>query len=466
LRRPIRIQLLIPFSTTLLIACAVIAATSAWLAVRRAESQTLRQIQNVVETLAGANLTYTRPILDKMRGLSGAHFVALDRTGRPLASTLADSVSVAREASTAPLISVGSSLTSLPSVETSVGFCFAARVRADGAEQVSSLLVLYPESNWQEARRAAIWPPLVIGTATLIVMAGLSAWLAARFCGRIGAVQTLLARIADGEFPDSSLDGAALDEIDDLVLSAGRLSRQLQNLQQTIQQTERVRLLAQLAGGLAHQLRNAVTGARMAVQLHQKRCSKLPGDDTLTVALRQLELTEEQVRGLLSLSHRETTPAQPAELHPLLNEVIQLVRPQCDHAHVDLQLDVTGTEPTSTTVTGPPVVCDAAAFRTATLNLILNAIEATGPGGEIRVVSLIESDRVVIEIFDNGPGPSDAVRDTLFEPFVTSRAEGAGLGLALATQSAESLGGSLSWNRREDWTVFRLEARHESRSGC
>ena len=133
MRRPIRIQLLIPFSTTLLIACAVIAATSAWLAVRRAESQTLRQIQNVVETLAGANLTYTRPILDKMRGLSGAHFVALDRTGRPLASTLADSVSVAREASTAPLISVGSSLTSLPSVETSVGFCFAARVRADGA---------------------------------------------------------------------------------------------------------------------------------------------------------------------------------------------------------------------------------------------------------------------------------------------------------------------------------------------
>ena len=69
MRRPIRIQLLIPFSTTLLIACAVIAATSAWLAVRRAESQTLRQIQNVVETLAGANLTYTRPILDKMRGL-------------------------------------------------------------------------------------------------------------------------------------------------------------------------------------------------------------------------------------------------------------------------------------------------------------------------------------------------------------------------------------------------------------
>ena len=66
MRRPIRVQLLIPFSTTLLIACGVIAATSAWLAVQRAESQTLKQIQNVVDTLAGSSLTYIDPILDKI----------------------------------------------------------------------------------------------------------------------------------------------------------------------------------------------------------------------------------------------------------------------------------------------------------------------------------------------------------------------------------------------------------------
>ena len=62
-------------------AVAIIAMTSAWLAVRRTEEQTLLRIQNVVETLSDFRLTYTDAILEKMSGLSGAEFLALDRDG-------------------------------------------------------------------------------------------------------------------------------------------------------------------------------------------------------------------------------------------------------------------------------------------------------------------------------------------------------------------------------------------------
>ncbi len=55
-------------------------------------------------------------------------------------------------------------------------------------------------------------------------------------------------------------------------------------MQQTIRQSERTRLLAQFAAGLAHQLRNSLTGARLSVQLHAKRFPSPTGDETLTVA--------------------------------------------------------------------------------------------------------------------------------------------------------------------------------------
>jgi signal transduction histidine kinase len=461
-------------------AVAIIAMTSAWLAVRRTEEQTLLRIQNVVDTLSDSRLTYTDAILSKMSGLSGAEFLALDRDDRPVASTLPGPEEIALAVKSAPVISSESSMTELPRVDTNVGACFAARVSAERAGPVTTLVVLYPEASWREARWTATWPPLVVGVGTVIVMACISAWLADRISRRINGVRSLLEEIAAGRFPDPTSTDEAIervDEIDDLIASAGSLSAQLRELQHTIQHTERVRLLAQLAGGLAHQLRNAVTGARMAVQLHQKRCPlnsddangpvDSGSDDTLSVALHQLSLTEEQIRGLLSLSRQEVEPAQTAKLSDAIREIERLIAVQCEHFHVALQVVLA--EDVEWRIT------DADGFRTAVLNLSLNALEAAGNGGQVEIVvepasetsedavqSKAEADgrlnrqRIVVEVKDSGDGPPPEIRDSLFEPFVTSKPEGVGLGLALASSAAETMGGTLSWERCHDMTVFRL----------
>lgn len=468
-------------------AVAIIAMTSAWLAVRRAEEQTLLRIQNVVDTLSDSRLTYTKTILSKMSGLSGAEFLALDRDDQPVASTLPDPAAIAKAAKAAPVISAESSMTQLPRVDTQLGPCFAARVAADGAGQVATLVVLYPEASWEEARWTATWPPLLVGAGTVIVMAGISAWLAGRISRRINGVRSLLEEIADGRFPDASVGAETaerVDEIDDLIASAGSLSAQLRELQHTIQHTERVRLLAQLAGGLAHQLRNAVTGARMAVQLHQKQCpmssnvaaddveAGAESDDTLSVALHQLTLTEEQIRGLLSLSRQEVEPVRSAKLSESILEIERLIAVQCEHFHVTLKVSF-------------PDACDwqigdADGFRTAVLNLALNAIEAADNGGLIEIAVKSEAagadtavpsvdgrprsetsesligQMVAVEVCDSGSGPPPEISESLFEPFVTSKPEGVGLGLALASSAAEAAGGTLSWERREEITVFRF----------
>jgi hypothetical protein len=79
------------------------------------------------------------------------------------------------------------------------------------------------------------------------------------------------------------------------------------------------------------------------------------------------------------------------------------------------------------------------------LNLVLNAVEAAGPGGKVRIVSTAAEGEVSVAVHDTGPGPPADVADRLFEPFSTGKPEGIGLGLTVSRQIAEAHGGSLSF---------------------
>ena len=63
----------------------------------------------------------------------------------------------------------------------------------------------------------------------------------------------------------------------------------------------------------------------------------------------------------------------------------------------------------------------------------------------------------MVEIVDTGPGPPAEIADKLFEPFVTGKEDGIGLGLAVVRQAADAHGGRVSWERRAGRTVFRVE---------
>ena len=81
------------------------------------------------------------------------------------------------------------------------------------------------------------------------------------------------------------------DEFADLTRSVNEMAERPAHLQETVEKTERLRLIGQLSSGLAHQLRNAVTGAKLAVQLHASECP-LADAEALQVTLRQLTLME------------------------------------------------------------------------------------------------------------------------------------------------------------------------------
>lgn len=448
MRWPIRHQILLPFVGVVLLSVAALTLVAAWLAARRSEQQTLARLQDTLETLERANFPLNAAVLQKIHGLSGAQFLALDGKGEVLSSTLTTTGPLPQNLTDAPIRGELSSLAARPPVAIDGTPYYAARLRPGENAGVHSLVVLYPVDRWSRDRRDAALLPLMVGGPALVLTALVALWLAQRFSRRLRRLEMQVAAIAAGDFREIA-PGERQDEIRDLVISVNRMAAQLSQMQQTIRQSERTRLLSQLAGGLAHQLRNAVTGARMALQLHQRRCVSEGNDQSLSVALRQLSLTESQVRGLLSLGRGERRPRVPCELSRLVAEIEPLLGPACEHLGVALIVDRSGESHAS-------VSADVEALRAGLLNLALNAIEAAGPGGEVELRVSDEGGQARVDVRDDGPGPPAEIAEALFDPFVTSRAEGVGLGLALARQVAIDHGGTLVWFREEEHTVFRL----------
>ena len=88
---------------------------------------------------------------------------------------------------------------------------------------------------------------------------------------------------------------------------------------------------------------------------------------------------------------------------------------------------------------------DSEQLRQMLLNLVLNAIEAAGARGRVRLELRSSGSQATVRIYDSGPGPPPQIADRLFEPFATGKPEGIGLGLTVARQIADAHGGRLTF---------------------
>lgn len=451
MRSSIRRRILVPLVAIQVLTVAAITAAGITLAARRDERRNVARLTAVLNVLQRATFPLTPGVLSQMHGLSGAHFLVRDARGETTAVSQPELAEATLDLRRVPAYESSrfESWRDWPTFSIRGETYFGARLSApaSGGTGGSTLLTLYPESSWSAAIRDFAAAPIGLGLAAIALMVAVSGWIADRISGRLLRLREQVARIADGDFLEAD-PGADDDELRDLAGSVNQMSAQLRDSRQTIIEAERTQLLARLAAGFAHQLRNSLTGARLSVQLHAKRCAAVEGDSSLAVALRQLSLTEEQVRALLAVGRRETLTRRARDLGAMLADLETLLEPSRRHAKVELDREFPP-EPLVTEIDEPTL-------RAAVLNLALNALEAAGPGGRTKLRLIGDEENVIIEVGDDGPGPPDDLKPSIFEPFVTSKPEGVGLGLAMAKRTAEAHRGSLSWRRDEGWTWFRL----------
>lgn len=436
------------FPVALLVLAAVLLTSliSAYSAARQSDLDSFRQLQTILATLSQSRFPLSEQVLQKMKGLAGAEFVVIARDGRLLSATTPLESSTVELLRQSPHSEQIRQMSQLPVATLDGRRHFLARV--PGGQTMEELFVLYPEGRLREAQWNAVGTPLLVG----IIAAGagvlLSLAIGHRLARHVRKVQEQLSQLSTRHFVQIE-PAAPVDELFELQVAANRLSQRLVDLEGEIVRSERLRLLAQLAGGIAHHLRNAVTGAKLAVQLHRRRCSASATDESLDIAERQLNLTEEQIKGLLALGVRRGAQ-QPGDLAAIVAEVERLMSPIAKHVQVQLQAD-------QQLRAGVGQIADVDAVRAAIVNLISNAIEAAGCDGEVTIRTCEEAGQAVVEVADSGPGPPTEVAVTLFDPFVTTKPEGVGLGLSLAREAAEATGGRISWCRSAGRTVFRLQ---------
>lgn len=441
MRRPLRWQLLLPITVLSIAAVAVNAVTAAVWASRRAERAATARLQQIELVLAETSFPSSRPILDKLKQLTGAEFAILDGT---TASVMDSTLSEVASQELAAALTAGDSSTQVLNGERYL----QSSIGLDRQPGRRRLLILWPERELTEERWQAVLPAVLTGGLTIVALVPLLLGVTRRLARRLEAVERKVSAVAEGNYEPIRDELGIDDEVHHLIDVVNGLSARLKELESRIEQSERARLLGQFAGGLAHQLRNAITGARLAVQLHGRRCLGPPNDDSLQVALNQLALTEQQIRGVLSLG-RKTAPSRiNCDPVALTVDVLSLVRPAAVHAGVKLGGLATDLI--------EPILLDRDAVQAAVLNLVLNAIEAAGADGQVSVTLTGSSDSVTWAVSDSGPGPSTEIGERLFDPFVTTKPDGVGLGLALARQVAEDHGGRLTWSRNNRRTEFRL----------
>jgi len=238
-------------------------------------------------------------------------------------------------------------------------------------------------------------------------------------------------------------EAALLLKIEELTETTSRLTQ----TQAQLVRSERMASVGRLAAGVAHEIGNPIA-ALMGMQ-DLLVDGDLPPEtqrDFLQRMRRETERIHTVVRDLLDFARPEEmpkaggAPPAPADVRAAVEDVVSLVRTQKAFRSVRLETDVEGT---------PLVVLPGPRLTQVLLNLVLNAGQAIAASGRVdghvRVRARPDGPRVRIEVEDDGPGIAPAVRDRLFEPFVTTKeiGEGTGLGLAVCRGLVESAGGEI-----------------------
>ncbi len=444
-------------TTAIVLAC----AASVYLALSIAARSKAEELSRIEGPLAQANYPLTESVLRQMRGLSGAEFVLLDADRRVHVATIELNETDRNVLKTEPPRRHFNTLAEAAEIRLGGREYFAHLVPAVGEASSSAgqqVVVLYGKDQWWSVAWRVALPIVGAGLVAILLAVGLTTLIAGWLVRPIEALREQSERIAAGQFEPVAFSPRN-DELADLAISINRMTERLRQYEDEVRQNEQLRTLDRLGAGMAHTLRNAATGARLAIELFQRKTPDAAASESLGTALRQLELMEAFIQKFLQLGRRTSQTFVTLDLVEVVGGALQLVRPAFDHAHVRLE---TRSSPEPILLEGNP-----GALRELVLNLLLNALEATGGtrGSDTRVVletAVCQGGMAEIRVSDSGPGPAAETSRRLFEPFVSEKPEGTGLGLYLSRQIAEAHGGSIRWFREDNLTKFVVSLPHQS----
>jgi signal transduction histidine kinase len=190
-----------------------------------------------------------------------------------------------------------------------------------------------------------------------------------------------------------------------------------------------------MAATVAHEIKNPLSAIKSIAQVmgEDESLSHEYARD-LSLIVGETDRLGQSVTQLLSFARKETPSELPLRTEQLINAVVRLFQVSAEKQGVTLSASIDKDEELG----GAAV----SAVRVALSNLLLNALQATPAGGEVKVVQQTENGVVVILVEDSGPGVSEDLRKRIWEPFFTTKQRGTGLGLAIVRKRMQEAGGT------------------------
>ncbi len=451
MRWPIKYQIVLLMVTLSISIVGLLTIVTSYFAFRQTESKIKNDVTKITATISQANYPVTGNTLSQIKGFSGAEFLLVDTDFRPLASTLDNSAMAIQQIKQLGQWT-GSEFGQVVELENQSFYVTETSTKKSIYRPKSKLYVLYPQATYAKQIRRAWLPPVIAGFVGCVLI-GLTGFIAAsRISRNLAKLRNQVNVIAKGDFKPMALPQRN-DEIRDLTVSVNQMASQLRSYETQVRSNERQKTFEQLGRTIAHELRNAVTGGKMALDLQRRRTEDVDPkqNEYLDVAQQQFRLIEKSVDRFLSLDKPQSDVASEFDLNQLVDAVARLVKPTADHLNVDLRVQ--------RCETNREVRGRRGDIEQAIMNITLNAIEAAASsGGDSSVqISLDEKNQhAVVAVKDSGTGPDEGMVDQLFEPFATNKPDGLGLGLALTKQIVEAHAGTIQWSRHDGCTEFKI----------
>jgi signal transduction histidine kinase len=324
----------------------------------------------------------------------------------------------------------------------------------DPQGQTHTLYLLVDRHVLDDAKAAAVRPIVMAAAPVLLAMILAAVYVSRTITQPIRKLSAQIeGQVAHGEhdarpsvngetaMPLHEVDLDAPRELADLASTFNRMLGRLRDTQQRLLDTERLAAVGKMSASVAHEVRNPLAGIRMNLQLLQQHLAREGRtDESLTIALAELERLDGIVQEMLILGRKSEPRPEPIDLHDVADDVLHLLDRRLKHAGVEASLEGEAA----------PAKADAGQIKQVLLNLVINATDAMPQGGRLVIRTATREGRSRVEVEDTGSGISLDQGQDPFAWFSTTKSAGSGIGLAVCKQIVEAHGGRIGLDRLEE----------------
>ncbi len=287
----------------------------------------------------------------------------------------------------------------------------------------------------RDLRRGFLATFLILALSAWLVSFTLLVYFASRLTRPIHDLTGGLSELASGNL-GVRLPARRRDEVGRAIQAFNHTAEQLAAQRARLVYLTQLGSWQALARKMAHELKNSLTPIRLTVEEMLARAGDRDSAFTQQAAgivIEEVESLERRVRAFSEFAADPPVQPRPFDVNAAVTERVAFLR--SGHAEVVYETLLAGNL--------PDVCTDPDLVRGVLTNLMENAAEAAGAGGTVRCRTALEGEWVAVEVHDSGPGLSGLARESLFEPAISFKKGGMGLGLSIARKNALAAGGDI-----------------------